>query len=116
MLLAALLGRPEGPAVSLAEQSAGAVGDYLDWAAKVRTWSPSGVDPLDATLVHLFHGSFENREYDTRNRLLAGFDPATDVATAGSGLAEWSDRARTERQDMIDAVSQYFSRRREDDG
>lgn len=72
---------------------------------------------LDGEVVHLYHGTRENRRYQSRYRYLAdhGFDPATDIERDESGLLRWTDRALREKPTMVRQVAGYFLERREDD-
>ncbi|MEX0785385.1 MAG: hypothetical protein WD939_01995 [Dehalococcoidia bacterium] len=67
---------------------------------------------VDGRAYHLWHGSYEDRRWRTRqNELLKfDFDPASDIALGSDGGWRWS----SDKKDMHAYVAQYFRLRRED--
>jgi hypothetical protein len=63
-------------------------------------------------VLHLWHGSNENRRYYQRHSELRKFnyDPGTDLVKNEDGAWEWSDR----RADLRQWAENYFQQRRED--
>jgi hypothetical protein len=87
--------------------------------ADVRRWGRAlyrdvegrvGCTPGD--VVHLYHGTRENRRYVERAAILRenSFNPTRDIRTADNGLLEWA----TDKPDLHRRVRDYFLSRRED--
>ncbi len=78
---------------------------YRDVRARV-TYTPGDI-------VHLYHGTFTNRQYTARAAMLTDerFDPLADVRLATNGLLEWASPKPRLHQRMLE----YFSARQEDD-
>ena len=70
------------------------------------------VDFVPGTLLHLWHGEFEDRQYRSRYDLLSehDFDPARFLRPAASGAWSWADVPAT----LPSAIRSYFERRHED--
>ncbi|WP_166822126.1 hypothetical protein [Thalassoroseus pseudoceratinae] len=70
------------------------------------------------TVRHLYHGSLKNRLYRDRWRHLfdGGFDPGQDLEIDPEvGIWRWTDSALRRKSKMVEAVSNYFLGRKEDD-
>lgn len=70
---------------------------------------------LKGDVVHLFHGTHQNRRYVERYKALDGYDPSTDIEVDGNGLLAWTDHALSSKPDMVRQVGAYFRERREDE-
>lgn len=68
---------------------------------------------LDQCVLHLSHGSLENRGYGLRHRGLArfGFDPWRDVTADENGSLRWG----TPKDELHRYVRDWFASRKEDD-
>ena len=77
------------------------------WAARLR---PTRVGYVINTIETMPHGARADRRYGERNRLLADFDPDSDVRIGAHGALEWS----SERPALHRDVQRYFEIRRED--
>lgn len=89
---------------------------YLAWAHRAGVGSSLAAVP--GTVLHLYHGTRENRRYVDRYRCLQdhAYDPAGDVEIdPQTGLLQWTDRALSEKPEMVRQVAEYFALRREDD-
>lgn len=64
-------------------------------------------------VLHLWHGSYENRRYTARHRILTdhNFDPVKDLMQEPNGCWAW----RTGKTDLHKEAVHYFQSRREDD-
>lgn len=90
-------------------------GDFARWAANVSRICARSMSYLPGTVLHLWHGSKENRRYRTilRELMEFDFDPALDLTTdAVTGLHRWSGTKPALRK----WGSQYFWDRKEDRG
>lgn len=81
----------------------------VDFQSNVRDFRISWVE---GTIVHHWHGSFENRKYKERWEILTknDFDPLKDTGITKSGLVQLSASGRR----LEKALSKYFLDRRED--
>ena len=70
------------------------------------------VSYIEGTIMHFWHGRFEDRKYRERWDVLtkANFDPLTDVGTTDEGLVQLS----SEGQRLESELRAYFAGRRED--
>lgn len=68
---------------------------------------------LDQRVLHLSHGSLENRGYGFRHRGLTrfGFDPWRDVTADENGALRWG----TPKDELHHYVREWFASRKEDD-
>ena len=69
-------------------------------------------------VVHLYHGSRQNRQYAERYKILHenAYDPIGDVEIdPETGLLRWSGAARERKPDLVRRVAEYFEQRREDE-
>jgi len=115
LLLAALLGSAQSLRPELLQQSPQAWGEYEQFAQSARRWSGGRVAFSENDIIHQYHGQPDNRRYEERKRILAGFDPTRDLeVNPHTGVAEWSSVAEAESAEMVGATRQYFRDRRED--
>lgn len=72
---------------------------------------------VPGAILHLYHGSRENRRYVERWTYQTDFtvDPQTDIETDANGLLRWTEQALAEKPEMVRRVGEYFALRREDD-
>jgi len=86
---------------------------YRRWAARVRAEVQSRVTYTPGRLLHLWHGSIENRRYAQRNKELhrLGFDPKKDIRISETGVWEWA----SDKTELHDWARTYFVERREDE-
>ncbi len=83
---------------------------YQTWARRLMRITEGQCGYVDGKIVSLPHGTKSDRNYSTRHRLLAGFDPERELARDGGGPFIWT-RAGAGRQD---AIARYFFERNED--
>jgi hypothetical protein len=71
-----------------------------------------GVGYIGAPAMHLYHGSLQNKQYATRDKILQrhAFDPEHDVQVNAHGVLEWSSA----KPHLHTDVRRYFEDRRED--
>lgn len=86
--------------------------DYAKWASRLHAEVAGRVGFLDGRVYHYWHGDIAHRQYGAMHDHFAAFDfdPATDVAVAGSGCLEWSS-GKTAMQHY---VGRWWSTRLED--
>jgi len=85
---------------------------YRAWAEPFYEAVQSSVGCVDGNLLHLWHGTREDRHYYDRFQRFEAFqfDPGTDIALDENGVWRWN----TEKAAMHDYVRSYFAARRED--
>lgn len=68
---------------------------------------------LDINIKHLFHGTWKNRDYINKHRILKenNFDPVVDLQVGGNGLLSWCSY----KPKMHFEVKKYFALRKEDE-
>ncbi len=87
--------------------------DYLAWASGLRAALPGPPDHLrDQPLAHLWHGTREDRQYQSRHVALRAhdFDPHADIAIDTDGAWIWS----SPKPALHACLRDYFARRQED--
>ena len=101
-----------GDAIRLQAMSPAMADHYLAWARPFHDGVGDAIGFLDGKVFHLWHGAFEDRQYDGRQRGLApyAFDPFTDIAQEENGVWRWS----SDKPEMHAYVRDYFASRRED--
>jgi len=90
-----------------------ALGRYWrSWALDMYRHTDGSVGCVPQRISTLWHGTFANRRYVQRQRILteARFDPATDLATDGQGVYRWASA----KPALHEGVREYFYGRRED--
>lgn len=83
-----------------------------DWAM-VNSWpADKKVGCVPGTVQHLYHGSQQDRQHNTREKILKRhqFDPQADIVVDETGLWKWS----TDKPEMHAEVKAYFQNRKED--
>lgn len=82
------------------------------WARRWHSAVQREIGWVDGTLLHLWHGDFEHRQYNLRGHELTelGFDPARDLRIGKNGCWEWATHDPALRQWAVD----YFAARHED--
>jgi hypothetical protein len=85
---------------------------YVAWAEPFYETVQAETGYLDGDIFHLWHGNVHERRTRTRHEGLQRFqfDPFTDIAIDTNGSWRWN----SDKPDMHDYVSRYFSSRRED--
>jgi hypothetical protein len=83
---------------------------YLLWAEQFAKTLGRDVGYADAALLSLPHGSLKNRNYVERHRMLANFNPYTDISVCPGLPLEWTGANPPLEQQVTD----YFVSRRED--
>jgi hypothetical protein len=85
---------------------------YLEWSRKIYTKTKAKISYVDGTLLHLWHGDVENRNYVIRQRTLEqfGFDPANDIKLNKNKCWEWNHG----NEKLINWAEEYFVLRKED--
>jgi hypothetical protein len=83
---------------------------YMDWyyATISETLVPVGF--VNTTLQHLYHGELDNRHWRERHKLLANFNPATDLDFSKPAL-NWTKSAEIKGLPQI--VNDYFVSRKD---
>jgi hypothetical protein len=83
-----------------------------DWGRRAYAATGGRIGCLPGKIDHLWHGSWADRDYQSRLRILrrGGYDPPRHL-DGRRGLYEFTKEAP---QGMIDGIEQYFQRRRED--
>lgn len=85
----------------------------LEYHNNVYPFIKGNIGFLDGSIVHIFHGTRENRAYDDRWDFLTdhNFDPYEDIIKDQNGLWKWnSDKPKLHKR-----IKEYFYERREDD-
>ncbi len=86
---------------------------YRNWASRSFELVRGALACVSGDVVHLYHGSRQNRQYVERYQIL--YDPVRDVEIdPETGLLQWSGAARERKGELVRRVAQYFERRRED--
>lgn len=83
------------------------------WARRVDAEVRGRMTFTRGRLLHLWHGTLENRRYADRNRELRGFgfDPEVDIRIGSTGCWEWA----SDKPELHAWCRRYFAERREDD-
>ena len=63
---------------------------YLNWARPFHTTVANKVGYIPGEIYHLWHGDIVNRNYRNRFKILADFDPLTDVYIGDNGAWHWT--------------------------
>lgn len=83
-----------------------------DWAL-VNSWpADKKVGCVPGTVQHLYHGSQQDRQHNTREKILKRhqFDPQADIMVDETGLWKWA----TDKPELHAEVKSYFKNRKED--
>ena len=91
---------------------AGQFNEWVQHATMARNGLPA--TNLESEAIHLYHGSRENRQYVSRERIMIDhkFDPYKHIRITASGLLEWTQNAP---EGLKRDVRAYFEGRREDE-
>ena len=83
------------------------------WARGLHQEVQGRVGCTRGDVLHLFHGTRQNRQYIDRAKMLcdAQYDPWSDVRLTPDGLLEWA----TDKPELQRQMRAYFEQRREDD-
>jgi hypothetical protein len=114
MMAHAFAGDPESPCIARMVGRGGKHrAHYLRWTRDVRAGMGSGLSYAPGRLLHLWHGTIENRRYAQRNRELTalGFDPREDIRVSDTGCWEWASA----KPELHAWARRYFVERKEDD-
>ena len=87
---------------------------YHAWADGFASDVAGRVGLVEGDLLHLWHGSLENRQHRVRHQAAEEhkFDPGSDIAVdLKTGLWRWA----TPKHDLHRAVAEFFRQRREDE-
>lgn len=85
----------------------------LQWARLLGGWTGGKAACGDGDAIHLWHGDLRARGYREKLVMLKDFDPVRHVSAA-SGFLEWTDAARREIPQTIEALAENFAKREED--
>jgi len=86
--------------------------DHIDaWARQVTAFARGSVSYTPGLLLHLWHGSHSDRQYDTPLRVLhqCSFDPEQDLGIDEAGLLHWT----SDKPELHRWCERYFHTRRE---
>lgn len=85
---------------------------YLEWSKKIYIKTKAKISYVDGTLLHLWHGDVENRNYVVRQRTLEefGFDPSNDIKLNKEKCWQWNHG----NEKLIRWAEDYFVLRKED--
>jgi len=89
------------------------VADVRRWGRALHREVQGRVGCTPGDVVHLYHGTRENRRYVERSAILreTKFDPQRDIRIGSNGLLEWASN----KPDLHRRVRDYFLARREDE-
>jgi hypothetical protein len=85
---------------------------YVQWSRDIYNSVGGRIEFVEGTLLHLWHGDVENRNYARHQRELEsfGFDPTTDIVPDESGCWKWNhDSAEFKKW-----AREFFPSRKED--
>jgi hypothetical protein len=85
---------------------------FRRWAARMGAETGARLSYTEGRLLHLWHGTIENRRYAQRNKELyrLGFDPKNDIRISSTGAWEWA----SEKAELHAWARRYFVERDED--
>ena len=78
------------------------------YIAQAHEQIPQRVGYVPGKVRHLWHGDKSDRQYATRQKILADFDPERDIKINADGILEWTDPKLAAR------VMEFFRGRKED--
>jgi hypothetical protein len=87
--------------------------DILNWMERLYADVKGSVFYAERSIFHLWHGTRENRQYETRHVILqeADFDPHADISLDRNRCWQWS----SEKPELHRRVWEYFGSRKEQD-
>lgn len=85
---------------------------FRRWAARVGREVGARLSYTEGRLLHLWHGTIENRRYAQRNKELyrLGFDPKSDIRISETGAWQWA----SDKPELHAWARRYFVERDED--
>jgi hypothetical protein len=83
---------------------------YLKWGTSFHRTVADKVGYISGEIHHLWHGDLKNRNYKDRFKILADFNPRTDVYIGDNGVWHWT-KPNTALAEQLRA---HFRNRRED--
>jgi hypothetical protein len=83
---------------------------YLQWAKPFHQTVAKKVGHISGEIYHIWHGDTKNRNYRGRYKILADFDPQTDVYSGDNGVWHWTKRDSA----LAEQLRGHFINRRED--
>jgi hypothetical protein len=85
---------------------------FRRWAEPFQRAVGGAIGVVDGAVLHLWHGTAEDRGYVDRHQALQrfGFDPGRDLRLGAGGCWEWA----SDKPELHAWVADYFRRRRED--
>ncbi|MGH9762147.1 MAG: hypothetical protein ACREDR_16700, partial [Blastocatellia bacterium] len=88
----------------------------VDWAGPFAEAVCGQVGVVPGEVLHLWHGSAEDRQYLARHIQKAenGFDPYSDIEAAPNGALEWKASTRLVKPGLVAMFYDYFAGRKED--
>jgi hypothetical protein len=89
-----------------------ATAHYRQWAELAWQYVRGCVGAVPGTVSHMWHGSLDDRQYNTRSVCLGTFNPALDIIIDEQGLYKWTGN----NSGLEASVADYFRLRREDGG
>jgi hypothetical protein len=86
---------------------------FRRWSRRIQPEVRGRLGYLPGRLLHLWHGTIENRRYMQRNRELKelGFDPFADIGIADNGVWRWT----SDKPALHAWAERYYAERREDE-
>jgi hypothetical protein len=86
---------------------------YRRWSQKIDADVGARLSYTPGRLLHLWHGTVENRRYAQRNKelLALAFDPKEDLRISATGCWEWA----SDKPALHAWAQRYFAERREDE-
>ena len=86
---------------------------FQKWSEKIYQDIKARMYYISGTILHLWHGDMENRNYFTRNKELGyhEFDPKKDIKVGVNGLWEWN----SDKPQLHNWAINYFNLRKEDE-
>lgn len=87
--------------------------DYLIWSAQLYKEIQGNIGCIPATIEHLYHGTYADREYAERWLMLIrhDFSPRQDLVINDVGIWEWSSGKTEMHEEIVD----YYDERKEDE-
>jgi hypothetical protein len=82
----------------------------LDWQARSDQYIKRDLGYVEGLVLHHWHGPKAGRSYDTRWKILDGYDPGKDLKRDWQGCFQLTDRSI----ELRDKLRQYFRLRNED--
>jgi hypothetical protein len=85
--------------------------DVSRWMQRFYQDVQASVGYTNGPVVHLWHGTKQNRQYGSRQAILkeSGFDPLSDIAIDQNGCWQWN----SQKTELHRKVAEYFQSRKE---